>query len=227
MSSITAAAETDRAMWSILFGNLCTLAIAWWQEWGMLALLWPFWIQSVVIGYFHYRRIQALRQFSTEGFRINGRAVEPTPQTQRQTALFFALHFGLFHAVYLVFLLAFTGIVVLGQVWPDEADSEFANLGSFGWLDALIIPLLGGSFWLSHKASFAEHLEGDRSGRPNIGTLLFLPYLRVLPMHVMLILGVLLGGKAWSLLLFGALKIVADIGMHKVEHRLLRRPASA
>ena len=37
------------------------------------------------------------------------------------------------------------------------------------------------------------------------------PYLRVVPMHIMVIVG--------GLLIFGALKTVADVAMHAVEHR--------
>lgn len=41
----------DRGLWAIVGANALTLLIAGWQQWGLLQLLWPFWIQSVIIGY--------------------------------------------------------------------------------------------------------------------------------------------------------------------------------
>jgi hypothetical protein len=69
-------------------------------------------------------------------------------------------------------------------------------------------------------------VEADLGGRPNIGTLMFMPYLRILPMHLSIILGAVLGGST-AVLFFLALKTAADAGMHVIEHALLagRTPA--
>ena len=32
--------------------NLAAIAIAWWQHWPLVTLLWPYWIQSVIIGWY-------------------------------------------------------------------------------------------------------------------------------------------------------------------------------
>ena len=212
----------DRAALGILISNLITLLVASWQGWGLLLMLWPYWIQSVVIGWFSLRRILALKRFSTKGFRINGRPVEETAATRRSTAWFFALHFGLFHFVYLVFLSTFT----VGGAVTQIAGGEPSALGSLGPWDPLLLIALGLGFVYSHAASHREHLAADIGGRPNIGTLMFLPYARVVPMHVMIILGVTLGSGT-GVWLFGVLKTLADLLMHWIEHRLLRRSAQA
>ncbi|MFC5579293.1 hypothetical protein ACFPOA_14865 [Lysobacter niabensis] len=46
-------------------------------------MLWPYWCQSLVIGWFARKRILALAKFSTEGFRINDESAQPDPQTRR------------------------------------------------------------------------------------------------------------------------------------------------
>lgn len=52
---------------------------------------------------------------------------------------------------------------------------------------------------------------------------MFLPYARILPMHLTIILGGALGGEgAAVVLIFGALKTAADVLMHHVEHRILQ-----
>lgn len=205
----------DRAAIGILGSNLVTLVFAVWQGWTLLVLLWPYWIQSVVIGWFSFRRLGALQRFSTEGFKVNGRPVEESAATRDGTARFFALHFGLFHVVYLVFLLIYT---TTGTALADAHDSG-AAMGGLGPLDPLLLAALGLGFVYSHAASHREHRAADLAGRPNIGTLMFLPYARVLPMHLMIIGGVLFSGEP-GIWLFGTLKTFADLLMHRVERHL-------
>jgi hypothetical protein len=188
----------------ILGANVITLAMAIMLEWSLGSLLWPYWAQSLVIGFFARRRILALQRFSTEGFRINDRPVLPTPDTQRSTANFFALHYGFFHLVYTVFLLT--------MATPRAQD-----------LPWLTVSLVG--FVLSHERSFREHVARDLAGTPNIGTLMFLPYARIVPMHVIIISGALWEevASALGLAAFAALKTAADLVMHTVEHRVLAK----
>ena len=98
----------------ILLANLAVLGLSLWQGLPAACLVWPYWCQSAVIGLFHHRRILALQRFSTEGFTSNDRPVPVTEQAKRETALFFALHYGFFHAMFLLFLAALA--------WPATAD---------------------------------------------------------------------------------------------------------
>ncbi len=191
--------------WEILLSNLIAIAMSVVLDWQIQALLAVFWCQNVVIGFFWHRRITQLRNFSTKGFRINGRSVEPTAETRRSTARFFALHFGLFHLVYFVFLISFGAFSATGWVW---------------------LPLIAASFVFSHRQSYHKNIAADASGKPNIGTMFFLPYARVFPMHLMVLLGGLLVGDSTNKMIligFGMLKILADLMMHFVEHYALRR----
>lgn len=54
----------DRALWSIVASNVLAAVLAIVLDWDVVELLWPFWIQSVVIGYYARRRMLLLRQFS-------------------------------------------------------------------------------------------------------------------------------------------------------------------
>ena len=207
----------DNAIRGILASNALTLAAALWQHWNALQLMWPFWAQSLIIGWYARKRILRLRAFSTKGFTINGRPAEPTPKTQRWVANFFALHYGIFHLVYFVFLLLLTGEA------NDSGDNEHGEIRP---LDLLVYAALSLSFWLSHRASHREHLATDLAGSPNLGALMMLPYLRIIPMHLTLILGLSVRGN-FAIWLFVALKTAADIGMHIVEHRLLQRKTAS
>lgn len=193
---------------SLVVANVAAIGLGLWQDWPLGSLLWPYWVQSVVIGWYSRRRILSLKRFSTEGFKVNNRPVEPTPETQRSTANFFAVHYGAFHLAYLIFLLTFS----FGKV------KGFS--GTIDPLDWLGIGAASVAFVVNHHMSYRRHRESDSRGCPNIGTLMFLPYARIVPMHLVIIVGASMGG-AGSLLLFGALKTGADALMHGVEHRAL------
>jgi len=217
----------DSAIWGILGSNALTLVMAVWQDWGMLGLMWPFWIQSVIIGWYSRQRILKLDRFSTENFKINDRAVDPTPATQRKVANFFAVHYGGFHAAYFAFLWIATLESIGDGTMPvrmeDTGETVMVQVGQLGLVDWLIFAGLAVSFWRSHRASHEEHVAADLARVPNIGTLMFLPYARIIPMHMTIVLGTMLGsGAVW---LFALLKTGADLVMHKVEHGLLQSPA--
>jgi len=218
----------DRAAWGILGTNALVLAVAMFGGGGLLMMMWTYWLQSVIIGLYSRRRILALRRFSTQGFKINDRAVDPTVVTKRYTANFFLLHYGFFHFVYAIFLLTFSALGGESGMVPVtiEGTGEVRNfeLGQLHWADPLWILALGFGFWQSHGASHREHVAADLRGTTSIGTLMALPYARIIPMHLTIIFGIWMGGGA--LLLFGTLKTAADVAMHKVEHRLLQQGAS-
>lgn len=217
----------DSSARGIVLMNLAVIVGALVSGEGLLMMMWPYWIQSVVIGYYNVRRMQKLQTFSTEGVKINDEPVEPTRATQRQTWIFFMLHYGGFHFVYFVFLAVFsseaaaTGMVPVTMEGTGEVVKfEVGRLPDWTlfWMVAAFV-----GFMVSHGQSHREHVESDLRQTRNIGTLMFIPYLRVIPMHLTIILGAVLGNGS-GLLLFGALKTVADVAMHKVEHRMLQGP---
>jgi hypothetical protein len=191
---------------NLLLANAATAALALILHWPLDTLLWPFWVQNVIIGWYSRRRILSLTDFSTDGFTMNHQPVPPTPESLRFTARFFTLHYGFFHLGYLAFLLKRTP--------------------AFAWWDWLALIAAAASFVASHRASFRQNLEADKRGRPNLGTLMFLPYARIIPMHAMILVGAgYVSDSAAALLLFVALKTGADVLMHHVEHSVLQRGA--
>jgi hypothetical protein len=189
------------------------ISIAWCarEHWPLILLLVPYWIQSVVIGWYYRKRILALRRFSTEGFSSNGKPVQETPQAQRETALFLTLHYGFFHAMYALFLGAFAAVGKFGDVSGVDRYDVFGMLA------------LGALFAWTQRSEHRRNVAADRDARPNIGAMMFLPYLRVVPMHLMFVAGALLGDGTPALVVFGVLKTAADIGMQVLGQRLVAR----
>jgi hypothetical protein len=193
----------DRSVALLLLANLVTLLLAVWQRWELAELLWIYWGQSVIIGWFNLQRIRSLERFSTAGLRMNGRAVAPTRKTRREVALFFALHYGGFHAGYLVFLAS-----------DAHRPGPQALTG---------ILLCIAAFYLNHRFSWRYHRAREAGRVPNIGNIMFFPYLRIIPMHLTILLGGALSGDSLPVLvLFMLLKTAADVAMHVIEHVMAR-----
>ena len=196
----------DRSVTWLLFSNLVTLVLAVWQHWNVSELLWIYGGQSVIIGWFNVHRILGLKRFSTEGFRINNRPVQPTRATRRQVALFFALHYGVFHFGYLVFL--------------------FSDARMHGALPVLGVVFCILVFYFNHRFSWRYNREREAGRVPNIGNIMFFPYLRIIPMHLIIVLGGLLAGNSViALVVFLLLKTMADVAMHIIEHAMARGDA--
>jgi hypothetical protein len=189
---------------NLLLSNAATLAAALAFDWNLGWLLWPYWIQSVIIGWYARRRMLALAQFSTEGFTSNGRRVPEDDTGKRSTANFFALHYGFFHLGYLLFL---------------AKEHPVADLRA-----AAVLAACGVSFVLSQRETYRVQHAADLRGRPNLGALMATPYLRVVPMHLAIILGAgATGGTA--LWLFCGLKTASDLLLDRIDRRMAVKSA--
>lgn len=189
---------------SLVLAKLATLATALLLEWDPGWLLWPYWIQSMIVGVYVYRRMMSLVVFSTEGLTSNNRPVPETAQGKCSTARFFVLHYGAFHLGYVVFLLSSHAAVV-----P---------------LEIFVLASRGLSFAFSQHQTYRVQHAADLRGRPNLGTLMFLPYVRVLPMHLGIILGSALGDGAMTLVFFVVLKTLADLALDYADCRMAQAP---
>jgi hypothetical protein len=188
-----ASGSLRRSLLALAAGNLLVMGAYALGRVGLAEVLWTYWLQSVAIGVFNVLRIRRLDGFSTEGLTSNGHPVPRTEAAKRSTARFFALHYGAFHVAYFVMLLA--------RYRPEA--------GAWLWLLPAGIGLL-----LSERDTFARHRRTDPTWEPNLGTLLFLPYLRVIPMHLSLLAATGVG------LLFLPLKLAADVAMLAVDEHL-------
>lgn len=85
--------------------------------------------------------------------------------------------------------------------------------------------MCGALFFVNHLYSYRTNKEQKRRTVPNIGTMMFVPYLRILPMHLVLIFAAGHTDSTAALLIFSILKTGADVVMHLVEHRIIYEPA--
>jgi hypothetical protein len=187
---------------SLVLSNLVTIGIAIVQKWPVGTVMWIYWCQSITIGIFMALRMAALHRFSTEGFSSSGRRVPETRKGKMETVTFFVIHYGFFHLGYLVFLLALA----------------FPDIDELVWMLAC-----AGTFAMNHFYSFRRNVQEDLEGRPNIGMMMFMPYARVLPMHLCMGLAAGTTNNVLALTVFMLLKTGADVLMHVVEHHIYRK----
>ncbi|HOX26989.1 MAG TPA: DUF6498-containing protein [Candidatus Krumholzibacteria bacterium] len=192
---LSAAVRGDPSSLSLLGSNLVTLVLALVQGWDLATMLWVYWGQSVIIGFFAFLKILTLP--------LRGAAAGPA--TTRSTsgtvamAVFFAVHYGLFHFVYSLFL----------KRLPATLDRE-----SVAWAAAV--------FFFNHLFSFLYNVWREREPeRP--GEAFRRPYARIIPMHLTILLGfpltLAVGANGAVLALFLLLKTYVDLQLHAAEHR--------
>lgn len=194
----------DSSAISLLISNIIVIILAIVQKWDIATVLWVYWMQSIIIGFFQFLRILSLKKFSTENFKINNQPTHPTTSTKLFTAFFFAFHYGFFHFIYAIFLFNF---------FKSSQPFDFANLFLGGFI-----------FFINHFFSYYQNEQSSSSNRTideqktqNIGTLMFTPYARIIPMHLIIIFGAILGQSALSVFLL--FKTMADLVMHTLKHK--------
>jgi len=154
-----------------------------------------FYAQSVLIGVFNVLDI----------FTITNVAAEKTAtQSKGCMGLFFMVHYGMFHLVYLFFLPSIINI--------KNIDWHFAMLAFYLIVTSCLI-------------TFIQDKWRNRTEAINVSAMFFMPYARVIPMHLVILAPKFLNVSAP--LLFLVLKTLADVISYKVYQKAVFRPLEA
>jgi len=202
---------------SLIFANLVTIILAILGNWDLATVIFIYWAQSIIIGIFTVISLigadtAALGADLQKPIDERGGKEKITPRFvwfyTCMLAGFFTLHYGLFHWVYLNFIV------------------ESGFFGTVNFADPAI--------WLSCALFFANHLysyityrdEGPK-GAGYVNEQFFTPYRRIIPMHLTIIFGsiVILALGLFGitstlpvLVLFLLLKTYSDITSHLIRH---------
>jgi len=185
------------------------------HDWPVLALIVLFWLENAVIGVLNVARI-LLAQPGNPGLWAGKLAL----------GAFFCVHYGMFTAGHGVFVFALFGgapyRTLVDGLWTGDAALQ--AIREF----ALWLPLA--ALAASHLFSFAWNylVRGEyRNASPQ--QLMFLPYGRVVVLHVSLLFGGMLvealDSPLWALLLLIVLKTATDLRAHRHEHVIRLQPA--
>jgi hypothetical protein len=149
-----------------------------------------------------------LRDFTTENFKLGDQPAQPTAGTRVFTALFFAFHYGFFHLVYAIFL----ACNIFDRIAPRAVAAPAVRTAAVFDLN-LALFLAHGLYAFLSRRDWAVP-------RQNIGTVMFAPYYRIVPMHLTIIFGGFLCGFFGTgavLYLFLLLKTASDVVSHLVS----------
>lgn len=172
----------------LILANLLPLYGILFWGWRATELLFCFWVENVVVGIFTMLKIAKYRDF----FLLS----------------FFPMHYGIFMLVHFIFLvvgasIGFFGVEQVTDVWP--------LLGGIG---AFFVGALG-SHALSYYTNF---LQGREWEKHSTFYYFILPYGRIVPMHLTIILGAVFGAGPFILY---SMKLAIDVMGYVVEHGLV------
>jgi len=133
---------------------------------------------------------------------INDKPMGEGLQAKGCTSIFFLFHYQFFHLVYAIFILVKLGVKV-----------------DFSFILITIAAML-----LELSVSFIRNKRLQQNIQINYGQLFFMPYLRIIPMHLMILGPAFLGWQASTIFL--VLKMLADIGMYLLTVNLYSKTSN-
>jgi hypothetical protein len=178
----------DPGFWFLLLMNSYLIYYYQQQPGEFNTIIWIYWLQSVLIGVFNFLELLFVKNPDSASLSINSQPV--TKSSMGCAAWFFLFHFGLFHFVYAIFLL----------------------VGKSSGVNAKLLLITAGIFVAESTIQFIRKRNTLQPGKVNVGRMFFTPYLRIVPMHLMILVPSFLG-IAGSVV-FLVLKTVADAGMY-------------
>jgi hypothetical protein len=192
----------DWSLWLLLGLNLYAVYHYMQHPESINTLMAIFWIQSAFIGLFTIIGMLAFTNRVESSFTMN----DKPGNKPGCSALFFAVHYGGFHLAYFFF-------VAFKVIGDEHADWQFIHL----------------SFWAIFFGSIIQFINDKRHNQTasvNLGTMFFMPYSRIIPMHLAILLPAFLHIKVG--LVFLSLKVLADVIMHVVYRKMLfSKPAKS
>lgn len=196
---------SDPEFWLILAFNSLFVYLYQIHEMDAGEIIWIYFAQSLFIGLQYVIRMLAIARRSDE----KGRWTMP---------LFFLLHYGGFHFVYLIFLTIIT-----------------ASSKEIGFNLSSLLPAMG-LLAINLLFSVRSDVISDKQSGAKPGNFFFVPYLRIIPMHLFIILGFnreMDNHLPWlhaqdPFLVFMVLKIISDLILHILINQTWkeRRPRS-
>jgi hypothetical protein len=167
--------------------------------WDLGTLMLLYWLESAIIGFYNILKLAIVAKRGA--FFL---------------APFFAVHYGLFMLVHLVFICV---LFLRDRVGPGDMFPDSRIISDYVKSTALA----AASLFVSHGISFCVNFVGQKEYiQTDPGTQMVSPYGRIIVMHLTILFGgfvtFLLGAPIAVLVLFVILKTVADMAAHRREH---------
>ena len=178
----------DPGFWFLLLMNGYLIYYYQQQPGEVNSIVWIYWVQSILIGFFNFLDLLSVKNPDSTSLSINHQPV--TIKSMGCAAWFFLFHYGFFHFVYAIFLL----------------------VGKNSGVNGKLILITAFIFVAESTIQFIRKRNTLQLDKVNVGKMFFTPYLRIVPMHLMILVPSFLG--ITGSVVFLVLKTVADAGMY-------------
>ncbi|MBL7154063.1 MAG: hypothetical protein ISS79_10115 [Phycisphaerae bacterium] len=203
---------------SLLASNAVLIIWALIERWPLPFVICVYWAQSVIIGIFWFLTIltygRIYKSCSVDGYEEYS-TLKPTDRAG--AALIFALHYGVFHAFYLFWMLRSLLLPMMNRMSGGDAEISISDFPLWTLL------IFTGIFFISRLFTFIRERKEYARNQANIAKLTFFPYARIVPMHAATFVGASLQKgnitPQSALLFFLLLKTGADVFMHIVQKK--------
>lgn len=152
-----------------------------------------------MIGFFTFLQLVTIKNMEPGSVTLNNQPVDSDTKARGCLPAFFAVHYGMFHLVYFIFI--------------------FTIVDMHEKFDLRLFEFSVGAFALDQIWNFIRYKQWEETHRPNGGVIFFLPYARIIPMHLTILLPKFIGFIP-QMGLFLVLKMFADLIMHVVTQRV-------
>jgi hypothetical protein len=189
---------------SIVAFNLYLLAETWFDPGSVYTVLLLFWLQNICIGLANVLKILLVKsnQMDEAGNRIFSGIRKVF------VAGFFTVHYGTFQLAYLIFLLTLRFEHIDFRLQPNVLYPALVLL--------LIATFLG----------LPENIHAASKRNAGLGELMFLPYLRILPMTILILINAHYQDFR-GIAMFVLMKLIADVAMYAfTEGKTDRQPSA-
>jgi hypothetical protein len=203
---------------SLLASNAVLIVWAVVQRWPLPFVVCVYWAQSVIIGIFWFFTILTFgRIYKSHGVDGCEEYSALKPADRAVVALGFALHYGVFHAAYLFFMLRGRLLPIMERMSGSDVEISVSDFPLWTLL------IFASIFFVERLFAFVRERNEYTQKNVNIAILNIFPYARIVPMHLAIFIG------AWlekgditpqsALIFFLLLKTAADVFMHIVQKK--------
>lgn len=230
----TPSSSTVHARAALIAVNVVPLFGVLFLGWDLFTIMFLFWAESAVIAFYTILKLVTIKKLTLDSHKQKqieqqfGNSAKAKKIIAGVTIIvklfmtgFFIVHFGIFMAVHLAFIVGFFGTQESFTLDAELLPGLILTVRS-------LLPVIALMF-VSHGISFVQNFSRkNEQSLLDAQSTMMLPYKRVVIMHITILIGgfltMLLGTPVWALVLLIVLKGFGDLRGHLKEHARLQVP---
>lgn len=205
----------DISLISLIVTNLIVIVLAVVQKWDLTVMVLLYFIQGLIIGFFHFlkiinkKRIDVTNIDLTKLPMVNSLSFSTIKNLKNLLAfIYWWIYNGLL--LQFIFLFFIFRMPIIKNAFLDVTSQQIAPIN---WVFFGISILL---FFINHLISYIINFKADTEKPETIYGLLFLPYVRLIPLFVVVIALFF----DYAIILFLVIKTIIDVYTHNYIHTL-------